>query len=486
MKTTIPVMINELKNKRDTVEQISKKKNVKSSKESYPVVNASLINAHIKWLESVITQRTTMKVDGGLLLAKQIEKIEIQNDPLSSLIEKFNLGLAERLVLTLCIVSNIKPELLDQFLIVNPNTEKRYKEYGGIINRNSLRFQPTLRTAIFLLSGNDTEQFLNYQTILRSGNVLFREQIVNLHSTDDNQDYLPDCIIQLDSAYVDYLFSGETPRLDSGNDFPAKLLETDKTFKDLVLKKGAFDQLKPAINYVKVQQELYSNSSIQSKIKKGFVLLLHGPPGTGKTLTASILGNELNTPAYQIDSSQVVSKYIGETEKNLERVFNRLEGKNCILFFDEADSLFGKRTEISDSKDRYANQGVSYLLQRIESFDGLVILATNYEKNFDDAFKRRILSKVHIGRPSAEERELLWERALPEGYKFSSENLLNALAKHFDFTGANISVVIKMSVERSFSENSKEISLELMAPFLEIVGREITGVGYRPLSASQF
>jgi SpoVK/Ycf46/Vps4 family AAA+-type ATPase len=209
---------------------------------------------------------------------------------------------------------------------------------------------------------------------------------------------------------------------------------------------------------------------------------LSGPPGTGKTLTAAIIGNELNTQVYQIDSSLVVSKYIGETEKNLERVFKRLEGKNCILFFDEADAMFGKRTEILDSKDRYANQGVSYLLQRIEKFDGLVILATNHENNFDEAFKRRILSRIHIGRPDVPERIKLWNRALPKGYTYSSNKLVTTLSEHFDFTGANIAVVVKMSIEQAFSDSKTELSLDLMNPFLEIVGREVLGTNYKPIT----
>lgn len=464
---------------------LSNKNDEIGSKEVRTSVNTSVIGAHIKWLDEIIQKRTIKAGSENTFFTDQTVGVDLKDDPLSVLIQKFDLGIAERLVLALCIVSNLKPELLDRFLVVNPETEKMHRHYGGVINRRSLRFQPTLRTAIFLLSGNDTDQFLYYQSKLRSNNILFREQIVNLYSTEEHQDYAPDCIIQLDSAYVDYLFSGDIPRLDSGNNFPAKLLETNKTFADLVIKESAFKQLQPAINYVKVQQALYSNKSIQNKVKRGFVLLLHGPPGTGKTLTASILGNELNTQVYQIDSALVVSKYIGETEKNLERVFNRLEGKNCILFFDEADSLFGKRTEILDSKDRYANQGVSYLLQRVEQFDGLVILATNYEKNFDEAFKRRILSSVFIGRPSVEERILLWERSLPEGYSFSSENLVKALAKHFDFSGANISVVIKLCVEFAFSQGVTELSLKLMSPFLDLVGREVAGGGYRPLTASQ-
>ncbi len=439
------------------------------------------LQAELNWLTQIIGHSTRAYVNNIPFDHSLLELIELKQGPYSNLIQQFNFSLAERVTLALAILVNIKPEVFDCFLTANPDTGKPFREYGGIINKNTFQFQPTLRTALFLLSGGNSEQFIHYQNRLRSNNRLFTEQIVNLYSVDEHQNYLPDSLIQLDSAYTDYLLVGDVPRLDSGSNFPAKLLETNKTFDDLVLRDSAKQQLQPALNYVKVQQELYADEKVSRKVNKGFVLLLYGPPGTGKTLTASIIGNELNTQVYQIDSSLVVSKYIGETEKNLERVFSRLEGKNCILFFDEADAMFGKRTEVLDSKDRYANQGVSYLLQRMEKFDGLIILATNYEQNFDDAFKRRILTKIHIGRPGVEERIQLWNNALPDGYSYQSETYVNAMSNHFDFTGANISVVVKMSIEKAFSEGANILTSELMNPFLEIVGREVTGSNYRPL-----
>lgn len=472
---------------------------IKSSKKEMKVVQALALDTYVNkadpcennikglqtelnWLTKIIEHRTNAHVNNDSFDQSLFELIDLKNGSYSDLIQKFNFSLVERITLALSILVNIKPEVFDCFLTVNQNTGKPFREYGGIIDKSTFQFKPTLRTAIFLLSGGNNEKFIHYQNILRLNNKLFTEQIVNLYSVGEHQNYLPDSLIQLDSAYIDYLLAGDIPRLDSGSNFPAKLLETNKTFDDLVLKESAKQQLQPALNYVKVQKELYSDDAVNGKLNKGFVLLLHGPPGTGKTLTASIIGNELNTQVYQIDSSLVVSKYIGETEKNLERVFSRLEGKNCILFFDEADAMFGKRTEVLDSKDRYANQGVSYLLQRMEKFDGLIILATNYEKNFDDAFKRRILTKIHIGRPDVSERIQLWNNALPNGYSFSSTDFVDALSEHFNFTGANISVAVKISVEKAFSENTKVLTSDLMKPFLEIVGREVIGANYRPLN----
>jgi len=441
--------------------------------------SARPIYQELNWISDVIESRILDAVNGQT--SDPEAPPELSEGVYKELIEQYEFGLPERVVLALSLVEQLRPDLLDFFLQKKPESDQPYRLFGGRINRSTLQFEPSLRTALFLLSGKDLSKFAYYQNVLSESNTLFTQQIVNLYSVGDYNGYRPNSLIKLDPAYSRYITLGRPPRLDSGVDFPAKLLETTKTFEDLVLKQNALKQLEPALNYIKVQNSLYEDRDISESIKKGFVMLLYGPPGTGKTLTASIIGNESNVPVYQVDSSLVVSKYIGETEKNLEKLFQRLQGKNCILFFDEADALFGKRTEVRDAKDRYANQGVAYLLQRIESFDGLVILASNYEKNFDDAFSRRILTKVHLGRPGVEERKQLWQKGLPKGYSFSSEEYLDALAKHFDFTGANISVVIKMSIEYAFAHGEKELSPELMMPFLEIVGREVAGANFRPL-----
>ena len=134
-------------------------------------------------------------------------------------------------------------------------------------------------------------------------------------------------------------------------------------------------------------------------VSGGYRVLFHGPPGTGKSMTVRLLGKNSGRDVFRVDLSQVVSKYIGETEKNLSRIFDKAELRDWILFFDEADALFGKRTDIKDAHDRFANQEISFLLQRIEDFSGLVILATNLKSNLDEAFLRRFQSVVYFNVP---------------------------------------------------------------------------------------
>jgi AAA+ superfamily predicted ATPase len=173
----------------------------------------------------------------------------------------------------------------------------------------------------------------------------------------------------------------------------------------------------------------------------GISVLFAGPPGTGKTMAAEILAVKLDLPMYRIDLSQVVNKYIGETEKNLKRVFDAADLSDIILFFDEADSLFGRRTEVSDAHDRYANLEISYLLERMERFKGLAILATNRKKDLDEAFLRRLRYVVDFPLPDVAERKRIWRQVIPERAD-SSQLDLDFLAHQFPLAGGNIRSIV--------------------------------------------
>ena len=175
--------------------------------------------------------------------------------------------------------------------------------------------------------------------------------------------------------------------------------------------------------------------------ESGISVLFAGPPGTGKTMAAEILAIELDLPMYRIDLSQVVNKYIGETEKNLKRLFDMADVSDMILFFDEADALFGKRTEVKDAHDRYANLEISYLLERMERFKGLSILATNRRKDLDEAFLRRLRYIVEFSLPGVKERKRIWHQVIPKTVD-SSEIDFDFLAKQFPLAGGHIRSIV--------------------------------------------
>jgi len=209
---------------------------------------------------------------------------------------------------------------------------------------------------------------------------------------------------------------------------------------DIVLPADRTEQLREICNHVKYRDRVYSEWGFDRKLAmgKGLCVLFAGPSGTGKTMAADIIAGELGLDLYKIDLSTVVSKYIGETEKNLSKIFTEAETSNAILFFDEADALFGKRSEVKDSHDRYANIETGYLLQRMEEHEGVVILASNFRKNMDEAFVRRLHFTVEFPFPNEEDRRRIWEGVWPETTPRDPALDMGFLAGRFQFTGGNI------------------------------------------------
>jgi len=210
-------------------------------------------------------------------------------------------------------------------------------------------------------------------------------------------------------------------------------------WKDIVLPQEQLNQLKEISFYCRHQYQVFEKWGFKKRFaSQGVCALFTGPPGTGKTMAAGIIAHELELDLYRIELSQVVSKYIGETEKNLAKIFDAAEGAGVILFFDEADALFGKRTNVKDAHDRYANIEVSYLLQRIEEYNGLVILASNFHRNIDEAFVRRMHFIVEFPFPDEKMREKIWQKVFPKETPLEQTIDFTLLAKEFKLSGANI------------------------------------------------
>jgi len=211
-------------------------------------------------------------------------------------------------------------------------------------------------------------------------------------------------------------------------------------WNDIILPSDRLEQLKEICNYVKYRSLVYDEWGFDSKLSmgKGLNALFAGPSGTGKTMAAEIMAGELGLDLYKIDLSSVVSKYIGESEKNLARIFTEAETSNAILFFDEADALFGRRSEVRDSHDRYANIEISYLLQKMEEYKGVVILATNFRRNMDDAFVRRMHFTIEFPFPNKNDRRHIWERIWPDDMPRTPDLDLDFMAGQFEVAGGSI------------------------------------------------
>ena len=240
---------------------------------------------------------------------------------------------------------------------------------------------------------------------------------------------LLDSLLQLNSVRFDGL---------------ATLVKAVYRWDDITMTDSQRRILKVACDRYRLRNRIGDNWGLKKKnaYGNGVSILLYGPPGTGKTMAAQVIANELGLPLYRIDLSQIYSKYIGETEKNLSAIFNEASKANVILFFDEADALFSKRTDITQANDKFANSETAYLLQKIEEYRGISILATNFFNNFDSAFVRRITYAAHLESPNEEERYILWTHILPEDVPIDKDIDFRFLANKFELSGSNIKAIL--------------------------------------------
>ena len=247
--------------------------------------------------------------------------------------------------------------------------------------------------------------------------------------------------------------------INSSNEISLTRINTPLSWDDLIISSRTRQEIRSIETWLQHGKTLLTDWQMAGKIKSGYRAFFHGPSGTGKTLTAKLLGKSSAYDVYQINLSNLISKYIGETEKNLAQIFDRASDKNWILFFDEADALFGKRTEVKDSHDRYANQEVSYLLQRIESFNGLSILSFEHKITMDSAFMRRFESIIHFPMPGPKERLRIWQRGFSPKVKLEPSLDLESLARRFELSGGSIMNVIGHASLRALERGNNIITL---------------------------
>lgn len=333
--------------------------------------------------------------------------------PLAGFIHENKLYAEEAILLLLALSPHIRPELFDATIDSKMNGSGDFPKIGGVRGKNFRGFLPTGETALFLLTGGDELKRQEVLDLFRPDHLFAEKKIVWLEDLPPGEPAMSGKII-MSQDYVDLFTQGKNAPPHFSMNFPATLLQTDLTWNDLVIDKELQQQIQDIVDWLQFNDQLMDEWGMKARLKKGYRTLFYGPPGTGKTFTAGLLGKYTERRVYKIDLSMVVSKYIGETEKNLELLFARAEDKGWILFFDEADALFGKRTNVRDAHDKYANQEVSYLLQRIENYNGLIILATNMKNNIDDAFIRRFNSILKFSFPDASQRALIWRKSFPQ------------------------------------------------------------------------
>ncbi|MGZ8157290.1 MAG: ATP-binding protein [Methylobacter sp.] len=422
--------------------------------------NADDLKLEMDWLNQVIDTRLKLffAQDCGYQSIQEIQPPALGDSGYARCIERYQFGFAERITLALALAPTLCPELLDMFFLKNQLFDRRFSEFGGHIGSTGSGFMPTVQTLLFVLAGDSLTQRLALHRLLEREHAFIRQHIIHLHGLEN--DTLLHTPLRLSEEYVVLFTTGQHYRPHFGSQFPAQLIETGLCFDDLVLHPGTLKQVLDIKTWIEHGPTLMQDWGMRHKLRPGYRSLFYGPPGTGKTMTASILGKVTGRDVYKIDLSLVVSKYIGETEKNLAKVFDEAEHRDWILFFDEADALFGKRSEVQNAHDRYANQETAFLLQRLECFDGIAILASNWRDNLDEAFARRFESMIYFPMPRLEERLRLWQQGFSSKARLAPDIDLQKIARDHELTGGAILNAIRYASLQALARGSETIVLE--------------------------
>ena len=363
----------------------------------------------------------------------------------------------ESVIVMLALMPHIKPQALDTFFLQNGALDRQFTQFGGWKGLSHGGFLPTGETAVFIIAGDDPIKRCEVVRMFQRDHWFYTSNILRLEGANEGEPFLSGQL-RVSEEFLSHVLLDREYKPDYSIGFPAKLITTPLEWEDMVLDYQTHDALEDINTWIEHQHTIMEDWGLKRILKPGYRALFYGPPGTGKTLAATLLGKKNNMDVYRVDLSMIVSKYIGETEKNLAKVFDLAENRNWILFFDEADALFGKRTSTNTSNDRHANQEVAYLLQRIEDFPGTVILATNLKSNIDEAFSRRFQSIIYFPMPSEELRAELWCSMLPKEWLGDDAEELIATAAQSELSGGSIANVVRKCAVQMVKSNKNTIS----------------------------
>ena len=423
---------------------------------------------HIEWFEAVL------HVTIGVYFQQQgFENASVGQirPPSSEWLEEAtkhsDITFEERVIVMLALMPHIKPQALDTFFLQNGALDRQFTQFGGWKGLSHGGFLPTGETAVFIIAGDDPIKRCDVVSMFQRDHWFYTSNILRLEGANEGEPFLSGQL-RVSEEFLSHVLLNREYKPDYSIGFPAKLITTPLEWEDMVLDYQTHEALEEINTWIEHQHTIMEDWGLKRILKAGYRALFYGPPGTGKTLAATLLGKKNNMDVYRVDLSMIVSKYIGETEKNLAKVFDLAENRNWILFFDEADALFGKRTSTNTSNDRHANQEVAYLLQRIEDFPGTVILATNLKSNIDEAFSRRFQSIIYFSMPSEELRAELWRSMLPKEWLGDDAEELIATAAKSELSGGSIANVVRKCAVQLVSKPTSKVNNSVLMAALNI------------------
>ena len=408
--------------------------------------NAQCLNQELAWFEEVLSVRLHLHFKNETPYQSIAEVIppDISSDPSPYAQKVKDYRFEERFTLVLALVPHLKPQLLDVLYTKKETHDRGYTEFGGVQANAHKGFIPTGETLVFILAGEDLSKRFRLMSMFDTSHFFYQQNIVSLKGgQNDRGEPQWSHVLTLSQEYLALFTTGEKYKPSYSSDFPAKAITTSLVWEDLVLEDHLKEELNDISLWIQHSDTLMKGWGLQKQLKRGYRALFYGPPGTGKTLAASLMGKQLGLEVYCVDLSLIVSKYIGETEKNLAKVFDQAEKRQWVLFFDEADALFGKRTATSSSNDRHANQEIAYLLQRIEDYDGIIILASNLKGNLDEAFLRRFQSMLYFSLPNEDQRYQLWVQAFKPPIQLEEKVDFYHIAQKYPISGGAIANVLR-------------------------------------------
>lgn len=426
------------------------------------------MRGHIEWFEAVLHVTIGVYFHQQGFENASVGQLRLPSSKwLEESTKHSDITFEERVIVMLALMPHIKPQALDTFFLQNGALDRQFTQFGGWKGLSHGGFLPTGETAVFIIAGDDPIKRCEVVRMFQRDHWFYTSNILRLEGANEGEPFLSGQL-RVSEEFLSHVLLEREYKPDYSIGFPAKLITTPLEWEDMVLDYQTHDALEEINTWIEHQHTIMEDWGLKRILKPGYRALFYGPPGTGKTLAATLLGKKNNMDVYRVDLSMIVSKYIGETEKNLAKVFDLAENRNWILFFDEADALFGKRTSTNTSNDRHANQEVAYLLQRIEDFPGTVILATNLKSNIDEAFSRRFQSIIYFPMPSEELRAELWRSMLPKEWLDDDAEELIATAAQSELSGGSIANVVRKCAVQLVNKPLNKVNKNVILTALNI------------------